>query len=986
MSSDDDDDDDDPIYSASDDTDDDDDDNTRPSASPASLPRSSQLRQGLQIIHGIASAADSEASKEASLQQDLEAAEAEAVAELESERAAGRKKPEGAPLRASSPPPPPPVKTSPRAESTSSAFHVPIGSPLSSTAAWSPPRVLKGTEAIKYIQKEIGVQQTLLDAQRASPTPGRSSSRRPTTARGGVRRDSSGTPATRFGGGGGAGAAGSAGAGAVTGAGAGAGGSAAGGALPFHTRGSTWTNVVPSPAIGAPSPRSSLLRVRRHYEDRLEKERATIRRKEAELDVVAQRVENEAHRQAVATTTKSLTRLRHEQQQQLQQQHKIHQAQEHDKAAAAVREAQLLEAHRAELSKVQREVRVAAEARGTAQLKAAEERHAKALRQLEEKLRASAAKRLEDAFASTKREAERADRLQRELDAIKADAHMGLARAERSRRELEEAVREAEAKCHVDKVQAVQTERRYWKQVRENALQAESIRSETVLQKTRIADENATQAAQALQLAHEAQQRAEVKWRIAESEREAMAEAQANLEALRRLAQEEFDRGQMMAADAEARVAAMKAEADEQRKQAREVQRLATEEKEALLRAIEEARDEALRALEKKAAGETHATEAAKAVAELQHQHQPSAVGSSTKPNEGPARIPDGLTSAAGGASPPASRPPAPPSHRPSGASPPASRPPAPPSHRLSWEAAQAERQLERLQTSLEDSELQISKLDSRLKQALYDKAAALERLRKAYATRIEAKPLDAAAVVRASSIAGAAVLPARMHAKEDCLVSMYMPLGVVCATPLSHSLAETAGFGCDGRDLEVLVVQQHGLAGRPMALAGRTAAEDGAIASAVAVRQGRGAGLGLGLGIPIHTRIGLSPGIRTGSSMLEHLEDTWLLKIVFDPPNNGALDADVEPTATYLGPRHVTISTKDGIVVVRGEVHLTPRAPDESPSKRYDYHAATSAATLMQAFQRGHVGRQRYVQLGGTRAKGGRTKKKPISRASSRP
>ena len=747
MSSDDDDDDDDPIYSASDDTDDDDDDNPRPSASPASLPRSSQLRQGLQIIHGIASAADSEASKEASLQQDLEAAEAEAVAELESERAAGRKKSEGSPLRPSSPtpspppPPPLPVKTSPRAESSSSAFHVPIGSPLSSTAAWSPPRVLKGTEAIKYIQREIGVQQTFLDAQRTPPTPGRSSSRRPTTARGGVRRDSSGTPATRFGGGGGAGAAGSAGAGAVTGAGAGAGGSAAGGALPFHTRGSTWTNVVPSPAIGAPSPRSSLLRVRRHYEDRLEKERATIRRKEAELDVVAQRVENEAHRQAVATTTKSLTRLRHEQQQQLQQQHKIHQAQEHDKAAAAVREAQLLEAHRAELSKVQREVRVAAEARGTAQLKAAEERHAKALRQLEEKLRASAAKRLEDAFASTKREAERADRLQRELDAIKADAHMGLARAERSRRELEEAVREAEAKCHVDKVQAVQTERRYWKQVRENALQAESIRSETVLQKIRIADENATQAAQALQLAHEAQQRAEVKWRIAESEREAMAEAQANLEALRRLAQEEFDRGQMMAADAEARVAAMKAEADEQRKQAREVQRLATEEKEALLRAIEEARDEALRALEKKAAGETHATEAAKAVAELQHQHQPSAVGSSTKPNDGPARIPDGLTSAAGGASPPASRPPAPPSHRLSGASPPASRPPAPPSHRPSWEAAQAERQLERLQTSLEDSELQISKLDSRLKQALYDKAAALERLRKAYATRIEAKP-----------------------------------------------------------------------------------------------------------------------------------------------------------------------------------------------------------------------------------------------------
>ena len=247
-------------------------------------------------------------------------------------------------------------------------------------------------------------------------------------------------------------------------------------------------------------------------------------------------------------------------------------------------------------------------------------------------------------------------------------------------------------------------------------------------------------------------------------------------------------------------------------------------------------------------------------MAELQPQQQPSAVLTSTKPT-------DGLTSAAGGASPPASRAPAPPSHRPS------------------WEAAQAERQLERLQTSLEDSELQISKLVSRLKHALYDKAAALERLRKAYATRIEAKPLDAAAVMRASSIAGAAVLPARMHAKEE-LLPMYVPVGVVCATPLSHSLAETAGFGCDGRDHDVLVVQQHGLAGRPSAFAGRTAAEDGAIASAVAVRQGRG---GLGLGIHIHTGFGLSPG------MLERLDDTWLLKLVFDPPGNCTLDADVE-------------------------------------------------------------------------------------------
>ncbi len=921
----------DPIYSSSDDADDDDDDDEPPPpASPASSRHSSSPLPPRPNASQGQLAADLEVSKEATLEADLEAAEAEAEAAVERERAAGRKKPEGAPLPPSSvnTSPPAPVKASPQPESTlaadpsASPFHVPVGSPLSSTAAWSPPRVLKGTEAIKYIQKEIGVQQTILDSQRTPRTPGRSSSGRPTTARGAVRRggagvgSSSGGNTTRFG---------------STGANGGT-------AAHSHARDAAWTNASSSVAplaIGAPSPRSTLLRLRRHYEDRLEKERAAIRRKEAELDVVAKRAENEAHRQAVATTTKSLTRMRHEQRQQLQQQHKIHQAQEQDKATAAVREAQMLEAHRAELSRVQREVRVAAEARSAAQLKAAEDRHAKALRQLEDKVRANAAKRLEDALAAGKREAERAERLQREIDALKADAHTGLARAERSRRELEEAVREAEAKAHADKLQAVQAERRHWEQVRRNAMQAEAIRSETVLQKSRSAEESAQLASQALQVAHEAQQRAEAKWRKAESEREAMAEAHANLEALRRLAQEEFDRGQMMAAEAEARVSAMKAEADEQRKQAREVQRLAKEEKDALLRAVEEARTEALRALEERAE-EKRAAEAARVAAELQQQAS-AAVASS--------KLKEGIMPAGGGASP---------SHERAG-----SRP--------AGEAAQAERQLARLQTSVEDGQQQISKLAARLKQALFDKAAALERLRKAHATRVEVKPLDAAAVQRASSIAGAVVPPARLHSKEEQL-PMYVPVGVVCATPLSHALAETAGFGLDGRDLDVLVVQQLGRAARPATLAGRSPVEGTTtLAAAVAVRRG-GGGVGGGLG--------LSPG-----STLDRLEDAWLLKVVFDPPSM-APDADVDPTAPFLGPQQVTISTKEGIVLVRGEVHLTPRAADEPPSKRYDYRAASSAATLLQAFQRGRVGRQQYAQLGGTRPKGGRARKMKQSRA----
>ena len=61
---------------------------------------------------------------------------------------------------------------------------------------------------------------------------------------------------------------------------------------------------------------ATLLRTRHQFEDRLERERARVRRKEEEYESLVSRSEEEAHRQAVAEGLKSATKLRHAQRQQ----------------------------------------------------------------------------------------------------------------------------------------------------------------------------------------------------------------------------------------------------------------------------------------------------------------------------------------------------------------------------------------------------------------------------------------------------------------------------------------------------------------------------------------------------------------------------------------------------------------------------------------------------------------------------------------------
>jgi len=229
-------------------------------------------------------------------------------------------------------------------------------------------------------------------------------------------------------------------------------------------------------------------------------------------------------------------------------------------------------------------------------------------------------------------------------------------------------------------------------------------------------------------------------------------------------------------------------------------------------------------------------------------------------------------------------------------------------------------------------------------------------------------KPLDALATQRATSIAGAAVAPAHVHTMEEALPQRAQ-IGVVYAVRLSHVLATTAGFGVDGRDVDVLVVQhfrRSGMGGMGASLSGRFGSPSGklvsptgvaTLASAAAVRLGSGKAGALGL----------SPG-----SSLDRLEDLWMLKLVFDPPEGAPYDAASDAAARYLGQHQVTISTREGIVLVRGEVELTHRGANEQPSRRYDYRAATGAATLLQARHRGRAARKKYVELGGSTARSG--------------
>ena len=214
--------------------------------------------------------------------------------------------------------------------------------------------------------------------------------------------------------------------------------------------------------------------------------------------------------------------------------------------------------------------------------------------------------------------------------------------------------------------------------------------------------------------------------------------------------------------------------------------------------------------------------------------------------------------------------------------------------------------------------------------------------------------------VQRATSIAATHVNEVHMQDREGRLPEV-LPQGVVGATPISSELATTAALGSDGADVEVLVVlQRSGFSFRMShrGLSSPRASSTTSVGAAIAVRCGRN---------------------KTMGDMSDPSHDSWLLKYVFDASTsesaqsgtlatateacvdsdtNGASSDDGGPQAST--PMQVTICTRDGLVVARGALCLTTRSAQMPPSARYDYRAATAAARLLQAHERGRSTRRR--------------------------
>ena len=876
---------------------------------------------------------------------------------------------------------------------------------------------MKGREAVRYLQRAVSTERSM-----ASRTPrGSGSSTHGTrTPRGG------GGTRTPRGGGGGA-------------SGGGTRTPRSGGSVrPPRAFSSERHLVVASPdgIVGVSARQqdmsdSALLRLRRQYEDKLARERAAVRRKEEELEEGRTRANEEAHKQAMCMTTKNLAKLRSEQRQQLSVHHRMHQFAEHERAATMVKEAQMAEAHRAELFKARAEAKAAAEARAAQLQREQDERHEKQVRELEERLKTAAMKRTEAALEAARQEREHSEQLQAELDELRADASSGFNLLDKARRERDEAVREAVARGHEERLAAVHAERRQWEQVRHNQLQAEAIRSETVLQKSRSAEETAKLASDAMQMAEETRARAEASRRRVEEERRSLADERAQLDALRAHSLHELDRSHKVAREAEAGLALMRAALEEQKKLVKQAQAEAAQERHVAQQvaaagaaadadAASSAEGAAARAVAKAAgnAGATDTQVQTTSTSEQQPQQGPAWTGSrapaspttsevkpaldeqASRPSSFTLKAVESVANVAlasapgkqqqhGAAAATKAHQSTSPQRQQQSQTPPQQQISLSPerpdrTHRTSADGPTSpvlrssaegwlEQQVVQLQSQLEQNTQQRAQLTAALKQAAIDKSIALDRLRKAFATRVETRVLEPAMVSRSLSIAATEVSPALMAAREGALFPTAY-LEVVGATYITAGLATVLGFGADGSDVEVLAVHLgSSLFALGAAGLGSGRSRGGAqavLGSAVAVRLGTAAA----------GRSTTAAGTLTSAAPAppQQPDGRWVVKYMLEPsrafaaaaaaallagetsarPRESAPAAAADAAAACCGIKQVTLATREGLVVARNEIDLQQRPADVLVSRRYDYRAVSQAALVLQRTQRGRAGR----------------------------
>ena len=654
-------------------------------------------------------------------------------------------------------------------------------------------------------------------------------------------------------------------------------------------------------------PPGELYRLRNEYEEKLARQRAIAQKAEEDLEESERRQGEMAHREAMVEITRHLTRLRQTQRQQLGIHNKMHEVAEAKRAQHEARELNNEKAMRDALRRTRAETKASVEAAAAAKIQAASEKQSERERAREERAGSQWQRRLDEVLEQWRLDKERADDLERQLEAARAETSAARAEAERLRREKTEALKHAAAKAAAERNAAIAYEQHRAEQQRQQMQLHGASRADVLRLKMAKAEEIASMASRALRIAEAAKLKAEGNWEEAEAQRVVHEVSAHKATALRLEASAELERARQMSVEATEQM---------------DVARLLTD---SHVAALEEAKAEA--AAERDGLQQQLAQAQAEAqarIAEFQAAVEAAAA------NEEAAAADESMARRMGRA------------------------PPVIGVHTLAPTAAtildvadgeaavssaEVSMQLTKLSEKLAASELQRNRLRSSLAEASSEQKASLRRLREAYRTRIHVRPLNAMSIHHSMQIA-ASVMD-HDSGQEALLLPSRAFIGVVCGFQVDPATATTVGLGADGANVEALVFQCERRSSnpfekmRPLASPGRSArgglSESLLAVAAVAVMQGAG---------------------------------RWVIKYVWDEPNWDDLIAEstTEVGPASFGERQVTIASKEGLVISRGMVDVQPRPTELPRSTRYDFRGSKAAAMRLQAAQRGKLQRRQHA------------------------
>lgn len=244
-----------------------------------------------------------------------------------------------------------------------------------------------------------------------------------------------------------------------------------------------------------------LYRMRNEFEEKLRLQRRYAERLEAEIEELRPRQAEIAHTLAGIETTKSLTKLRAKQKQQLSLHNRIHEQAEAERKAFNAKEIEDEKRLREALRRCKAETAAASDALWAQRMEAFEEKTLEKARVKEERTNALWQKRLDHANDERQLEIERADNLQRELENERGMLHAARVEADRLRKDKADQLKEAQARAVSERNAAIAYEQHKAEMVLYSQKANEAARADVMRLKTKSADEISAMASQALKLA-----------------------------------------------------------------------------------------------------------------------------------------------------------------------------------------------------------------------------------------------------------------------------------------------------------------------------------------------------------------------------------------------------------------------------------------------------------------------------------------------------